>query len=312
MDSNPPSAATALGVGQAGDLSGELRRIKSETKGLAENLSWSRWIGEKNLAASAAIAFTFVDASNFRANDDLTASGRNVATVGRRVKAIVTAGTIYGTISAAVYSAPNTTVTVSWDSGALDSGLSEVMFGPELRAIPPLVTKLWIPAAGTNNATPSPAYDLPATNAPVASAYGTSPNKFGALDHADGANPLTAQFTVRLPDDWTPAQGVDIRFFWFSGSTSTNSVVWTCATKSIAEGEDVLNPTFNGTQTVAKANKGTANQLNTATITGLDTTGFAAGELAIFRVGRDPTNGSDTLAATASLIGCEVTLRRQP
>lgn len=46
-------------------------------------------------------------------------------TVGRKVRAFVTAGTIYGTITASSYTSL-TTVTVAWTSGAMDSGLSEV------------------------------------------------------------------------------------------------------------------------------------------------------------------------------------------
>ncbi|MEM5294252.1 tail fiber domain-containing protein [Burkholderia sp. JPY481] len=50
---------------------------------------------------------------------------RQTFTVGRRVRAIVTAGAIYGTIASVVYTS-STAVGVTWDSGALDSGLSEV------------------------------------------------------------------------------------------------------------------------------------------------------------------------------------------
>ncbi len=51
--------------------------------------------------------------------------------VGRRIKATVTAGTIYGTITASsAGGAPViTTVTCMWDSGSLDSGLSAVALG---------------------------------------------------------------------------------------------------------------------------------------------------------------------------------------
>jgi hypothetical protein len=49
--------------------------------------------------------------------------------VNRRVKAVVTAGTIYGTVTAAVFSGGFTTVTIAWDSGQLDSGLSSVSYG---------------------------------------------------------------------------------------------------------------------------------------------------------------------------------------
>jgi|GEM_PF-3235367 len=50
-------------------------------------------------------------------------------TPGRRVQANVTAGTIYGTITASTYAGGITTITVQWDSGAFDSGLSSVNYG---------------------------------------------------------------------------------------------------------------------------------------------------------------------------------------
>lgn len=49
-----------------------------------------------------------------------------LAEVSRRVRAQVGAGTIYGLITASSYSAPDTTVTVSWDSGSLDASLSGI------------------------------------------------------------------------------------------------------------------------------------------------------------------------------------------
>lgn len=44
---------------------------------------------------------------------------------GQRVRAVVTAGTIYGTIVSATFGAV-TTVTTTWDSGSLDAGLSDI------------------------------------------------------------------------------------------------------------------------------------------------------------------------------------------
>lgn len=52
-----------------------------------------------------------------------------VFTLGRRIKATVTAGTVYGTIVNTIFTAGNTNVTVRLDSGALDSGLSAVSYG---------------------------------------------------------------------------------------------------------------------------------------------------------------------------------------
>jgi len=67
----------------------------------------------------------------------------NIYSVGRRLRAFVTAGAIYGTITASAF-ASVTTITVAWDSGALDSGLSEVDLGiinpatPSLSSLPAL------------------------------------------------------------------------------------------------------------------------------------------------------------------------------
>jgi len=49
--------------------------------------------------------------------------------VGRRIKTQNTGGTIYSTITNAVYSTGITTITVVNDSGVLDSGLSQVAYG---------------------------------------------------------------------------------------------------------------------------------------------------------------------------------------
>jgi hypothetical protein len=70
---------------------------------------------------------TYVDTENFSVSSDET----DVYQVGRRIKVVVTAGTRYGTITAssAGGSPTTTTVTVLFDSGQLDSGLSAVSLG---------------------------------------------------------------------------------------------------------------------------------------------------------------------------------------
>jgi hypothetical protein len=168
--------------------------------------------------------------------------------------------------------------------------------------------KIYIPAAGANQTAAGPSLDVPTANGPTANYYGTAPQAFGGLDFADGASALTATAHVTLPSDWSGT--VDLKYIWFSGSTSTNSVVWTAATSCIADTEDLLAPTFNTAQTVTDANLATANTRNSASITGITTTGCAAGETMFLRIGRDPTNGSDTLGATAVLLGIEITIRR--
>lgn len=70
---------------------------------------------------------TYVGATQFSVPEDMT----SVYQPGLRITATVSAGTIYGTItaSAAGGSPTVTTVTVIWDSGSLDTGLSSVSTG---------------------------------------------------------------------------------------------------------------------------------------------------------------------------------------
>lgn len=137
-DTNLPVAATSIGQGTPGDLAGELRRIKSELRGDSLLKSWERWKGLLNLAATGPVAFTFSTATTFLVNDNFVGASRPVAILGRRVAAILSGSTIYGTIVAAAFASPNTTVTVQWDSGALDATLTEIQFGIQQQTVPAL------------------------------------------------------------------------------------------------------------------------------------------------------------------------------
>ena len=98
-------------------------------------------------------AFTYVGATQFTTPGNVTA---NYPT-GIRLKAVVTAGTIYGTVTnqSSGGSPVVTTVTVSWDSGSLDAGLSAVsigIFSPTNTSVPPqffLQTGVLLPYAGS-------------------------------------------------------------------------------------------------------------------------------------------------------------------
>lgn len=83
-------------------------------------LTQSQWVSQN-------ITLTYVDGDNFSTPGTLTTTFE----VGLRVKATVSAGDIYGTISASTAGGTPvvTTVTVTWDSGTLDSGLSALWTG---------------------------------------------------------------------------------------------------------------------------------------------------------------------------------------
>lgn len=74
--------------------------------------------------AASLLTPTYVSAISFTLVGDQTTEFH----VGRRVKATVTAGTVYGYISASAYGAL-TTLSVQLDTGSLDSGLSAVALG---------------------------------------------------------------------------------------------------------------------------------------------------------------------------------------
>jgi hypothetical protein len=170
-----------------------------------------------------------------------------------------------------------------------------------------LTEKLWIPAARCDNATAtSPLWSFQTTLPGVPACQTGTNTQYGTMDFADGASTLAAQYHLKLPSDWTGT--LDAKFVWFTTAT-TNSVVWQIATICVANAE-TSDPAFNTASVVIDAALGTTLQLNDATITGVTITGCAAGELMFLKVLRNPAHASDTLAATARLIGVELTFRR--
>lgn len=169
-----------------------------------------------------------------------------------------------------------------------------------------VVEKLWFPAAICNNATPaSHGWSFPTTNPGVPACQTGTNTQYGTMDFADAAN-LSAQLHLKLPSDFTGT--LDAKFVWFTSATSGN-VVWQLATICVADAE-TSDPAFNTASTVTDAAKGTTLQLNDASITTVTITGCAAGELMFLKVQRDSAHASDTVAATARLVGLELTYRR--
>ena len=68
---------------------------------------------------------TFVSATSWTFAGDQT----SIFHVGRRVNIMDSGGTDYGTIATSSYSNPTTTLTVTLDSGSIDSGISAVSYG---------------------------------------------------------------------------------------------------------------------------------------------------------------------------------------
>jgi hypothetical protein len=176
--------------------------------------------------------------------------------------------------------------------------------GPTGVTGPASAGKLFLSAAGMWPSTTNGA----ATNTKVDT--GTNDVDVYVLDFADGATKLYAQATVAMPSDWNGGT-VTAEFYWTANSTSTNNLLWGCAGRSYGNFE-TLDQAFGTEQTVQDALNGTANQVAISAATGAITLAGtpAAGELVQFRVSRDPASGSDTLAATARLLGVMITFTR--
>jgi hypothetical protein len=169
---------------------------------------------------------TYVSGTQFT----LAGNQTTIYSVGRRVKASVTAGTVYGTITASAYTSL-TTVTVTWDIGALDSGLSEVdahIINPALHQNFALQTlTLTDPANGIQTLNINGANNTNGANIKLTGSGATTPNKYirvnnGVLVVLNSAASLTQILTLddsgnltlagnvtaysdeRLKKDWKP------------------------------------------------------------------------------------------------------------
>jgi hypothetical protein len=168
-----------------------------------------------------------------------------------------------------------------------------------------LPVKLYLPAAICQNATAITEWSTPTSNPAVAACITGSNTQRGVLDFADSAS-LSVQTALFLPSDWSST--VDVRVYWHTTATS-GDVVWQVSSICVADAE-TADPAFNTASTVTDTAKGTTLQLNTASITTLTVTGCAAGEVLFLKVLRDSAHVADTLAATARLVGVELTYRR--
>lgn len=157
---------------------------------------------------------------------------------------------------------------------------------------------IWVPATAMVART---------TNGPAAGTAESATNKVmvKTLDF-DQTTAEYAQCSVRMPKSWN-AGTVTASFVWTANSTSTNSVVW--AAQAVALGNDeTIDTAFGTAQTVTDANTATAYQAHLSAETSAITIGSspAAENWIVFQIYRDASNGSDTLAADALLLGVNI------
>lgn len=144
-----------------------------------------------------------------------------------------------------------------------------------------------------------------ATDSPSYTCVGGASYPMAELAYDDSATE-SAYNRFMLPADWTGV--LDLRLLWRTSATAGN-VVWQVQTACVAAGATV-DPSWNTAQTVTSAAHGTTGRAVFASLSSVTTTGCAIGNLFKYRILRDPTHVSDTIAATANLVAVEWTLRR--
>jgi hypothetical protein len=162
--------------------------------------------------------------------------------------------------------------------------------------------------------TASFSFDTEATNDPApACITGTNAKNRAVLDF-DAAADEEVFGSVWLPADWTSTGGVDMDVEWQAAAT-TGNVEWDIQTICVADAE-VYDPAWTvqgAADVVIDATKGTTNQRNIASFTGITVTGCAANERMFFHFWRDADDGTnDTMAGDARLTALRFKTRWTP
>ena len=129
------------------------------------------------------------------------------------------------------------------------------------------------------------------------------------IDFDPAANEA-AEIGFVMPSGWNGGT-LTARFYWIANSATSNAVVWGCEARSYADGEAV-DQAWGAQVTVTDANAGTPNQMRVSAVSSPMTPAGtpASGEYVHFRIRRMATDGADTLAVDARLVGVMIGFTR--
>lgn len=128
---------------------------------------------------------------------------------------------------------------------------------------------------------------------------------YGGVTFPD-ANAGTAAFQIPIPDAWEESQDLVIKMYWKATPTSGDAY-FTLDYNSAEAGEAL---TSVATLTSTDTTKGTAEDINETSFT-IPASAIKAGDILGIALGRDPTNGADTLSSDVEVLGlaAELTAR---
>lgn len=139
------------------------------------------------------------------------------------------------------------------------------------------------------------------TNGPSAGSTESSTNKVMLITYDfDASTAEYVQFMFPMPKSWNEGT-VTAQFIW--SATNTGNVVWGIQGVAMSD-DDVYDASFGTAQTVTDGVTATTDIMQSAFTSAMTIGGSPAeGDLVCFQVYRDASNGSDTLAVDAKLIG---------
>lgn len=159
---------------------------------------------------------------------------------------------------------------------------------------------IWVPALAM-----TPSSTAPAVAGTVEA--GTSLIMMKSMDFADGATTLRAQFAIRMPKSWNLGT-ITYSPIWTANSVLTTNVVWQLRAMALGQGDAITTGTWGSAVTLTSAGLATVYTVRDAGESGVVTVGNtpAAKDWVVYEIFRDPTNASDTFAATAMLLGVHI------
>lgn len=103
------------------------------------------------------------------------------------------------------------------------------------------------------------------------------------------------------------SSSITCKISWYANGVTTGDVVWSAALAAITantDTESIISKAFATANTVTDSHLGTtATRLHEAVITISNLDSLATGDWCVLKVFRDASNGSDTMAATAYVVG---------
>jgi len=146
-----------------------------------------------------------------------------------------------------------------------------------------------------------PVHDGVVLDGGTLSSLGAAPDIIRTISMADAAT-SGAAWAFAVPDDWV--SGLTAQIYVVGATTTTGTIRWSMDAKSVAAGSSV---TAAGTTTAFTGSSiTTINLLVKDTATSLGITPAAVGDLVMLDIRRIGTDGGDTYAATAHMLGVRI------